>query len=165
LLNPYNLEPFQEGLKFTTDLGLTYYLYFTDVSDTFDGAPVYDFCFTILTEPAEKIKNRTDERISHTICKVLDDFMKSKEHVIIYVPMDDEQGKNISRAKLFNSWFEDLKDNFECPNLETNKVVLRYTDDKSFIVNVFYKVEHRAIAEKILYGDVPEISGKIFREK
>lgn len=156
MLNPYNLIDHPKGKQFNCPSG-QYCLYITDVSETFDNQPVYTFGFEIITEGEKQYA--VDERISHTICKYLDDFFIERDELILYVPADLDR-KEKARLRLFDAWYRKYKDDFSCKNLETDRYVFQYETDKEFIVTIFYKSPQRAIAEKILYSELPELTSQ-----
>jgi hypothetical protein len=156
LLNPYALTEHPKGKQFTCPSG-EYCLYITDLSETFSNQPVYSFGFEVIMQGERQYS--IDHRISHTICKYLDDFFCQRDELILYVPADLDR-KERARLRLFDTWFEKYKDDFSCRDLETCRYSFRYDDDKEFIVTIFYKSPQKAIAEKILYNELPELANQ-----
>lgn len=153
MLKPYNLVPFRAGHCFTTASRRCYYLYFTDVSETFGGAPVYSFGFELIS--GEKCLLQ-DKRIAQTICKALDNFLHENDHVIIYVPLDRD-GKEASRVRLFDQWFSRYSHDFTCKEIEKDRVIFKYDNEKDLVVTVFFKTPQRAVVKKVLYDDLFEL--------
>ena len=166
MLKPYSLElsialedANSTAFEFVTDRGSTYYLYFRDVSKTFNNAPVYDFGFFCLNDPNSGNSKKKDERISHTICKALDDFLFANKNIVIYVPLDDERSHS-SRIKVFDGWYSEFKTYFNCQKLEKDRITLSYGKD-NFIVTLFYNPEQREIAKEILYGNLQHLTNHL----
>jgi hypothetical protein len=158
LLNPYRLSDYLQGKRFESDLGSSYYLYLTDVSETFNNASVYAFGFEVLSAEDETV---FDSRISHTICYYLDRFFQEHDHVIVYIPSDYDQ-RDKARLRLFDRWYSRLAPYAVCRELDTARYSFQYDADKLFVVTLFFKNAQRALAELIIYGDLEELahSGK-----
>ena len=97
-----------------------------------------------------------DERVGHTVTKILDDFFCTNEDIILYVPMEAD-GKEKERLRLFDIWWASYKKYFVCENLEKDRIEFKYESDKDFIVTIFFKEPQRQAALEILYGSLPEI--------
>lgn len=86
-----------------------------------------------------------DERVGHTVTKILDDFFCTNEDIILYVPMEAD-GKEKERLRLFDIWWASYKKYFVCENLEKDRIEFKYESDKDFIVTIFFKEPQRQAA-------------------
>jgi hypothetical protein len=107
LRNPYQLLESDSGYIFTTDRGLTYYIYFLDYSSTFLDyprivCPVYTFNIDLIE--GDHTTSPEDPRIGDTIAAVFAHFFKGLDNVAIYVcdSIDDRQQ---GRKRKFDLWF------------------------------------------------------------
>jgi hypothetical protein len=154
LLVPYNISVVDNGYEFTTKNNLTYSVYFIDITETFQSqVKVYSFGFGLVNHTGEI---PPDERVGHTVTKILDDFFCVNDDIILYVPMESD-GKENERLRLFDIWWATYKKYFVCENLVKDRIEFRYESNKDFIVTVFFKEPQRQPALEILYGSLPEI--------
>ena len=115
MLAPYNISVVNNGYEFSTDNDLTYSAYFIDITETFQSTVrVYSFGFGLVNHDGEILY---DERVGHTVTKILDDFFCTNDDIILYVPMESD-GKEKERLRLFDIWWASYKKYFLCENLE-----------------------------------------------
>lgn len=164
MLSPYDLDPFQEGLKFTTGNGSRYYAYFSDLSDTFESS-VVEFSFEQIGLPAQGVRKIYDPRISHTICKILDDFLATHTSTIVaYSALHDAKAARTTRMKIFNKWFLDLQAHLTCSNLISDKVIFK-TKSNEHTVCVLYHQVFKEEADLILSDKFPGIIMQVLEQK
>ena len=156
MLNPYEITVVESGYEFSTDNQIIYYVYFTDVSETFnerDG--VYSFGF----EPrnvTDQVLMPKDQRVGDTIAKIIESFFIKNKNVIVYVPYDKDK-KDKLRMRLFDIWFNKYQDKVACPKLNKDRISLILSDEIYLDVTAIFGIEQTELAQKILFGDVPEI--------
>jgi len=154
LLVPYKVSSVDNGYEFTTGNNLTYSVYFIDITDTFQSqVKVYSFGFGLVNYSGEI---PPDERVGHTVTKILDDFFFINDDIILYVPMESD-GKEKERLRLFDIWWATYRKYFVCQNLKKDRIEFKYDSNKDFIVTIFFKESQRQPALEILYGSLPEI--------
>jgi hypothetical protein len=71
LLNPYEITVVESGYEFSTDNQIIYYVYFTNVSETFNEKNgIYSFGFeprNVINQPIPK-----DQRVGDTIAAIVE---------------------------------------------------------------------------------------------
>jgi hypothetical protein len=156
LLSPYNVIEVQSGYEFSTDHAVTYYVYFTNVSETFGERDcVFSFGFEPKNvDPGADLPK--DGRIGDTIARIIEVFFSRHNRVIVYVPYDKDK-KDKLRMRLFDIWFAKYQPLLNCPELCKDRVSLVYTEDAYMDVTAIYRAEQAELAQKILFGDLPEI--------
>ncbi len=145
MLNPYPLTASQlgdqPGYSFSCAASNTYFIYYTDVSQTcgIPPHPVYDISFTrpMFTNPSS-----IDTRISQTICSYLDTLMHEADAVFTYAPLMDDN-KHLARLKLFNRWLEKSKPFFKCADIVSKHVRYELIDEDGGIQYYNYIVLYR----------------------
>ena len=154
MLVPYNISVVNNGYEFRTDNHLTYSVYFIDITDTFNlQVRVFSFGFGLVNHSGEI---PSDERVGHTITKILDDFFCANDDIILYVPLESD-GKEKERVRLFDIWWASYNKYLVCDNLVKDRIEFKYETNKDFIVTVFFKEPQRQSALEILYGSLPDI--------
>lgn len=164
MLNPYVLEPFQNGLKFSSENGSTYYAYFSDLSETFNES-IVDFSFERIVDPPKGARKVYDPRISHTLCKIIDSFLSSHSNTVVsYTPLQDIKASSATRALVFGRWYSDLQKHICCPNVETDRLTIT-SKNGALIVCIFYQREIKNRANNFLNGKLPELVQTVFEQK
>lgn len=144
-MNPYEIDPYSfkpgfESTRFITDSGLSYYVYFTDISDF--GLKIYSFGF----EP-EGIDMDTalplDRRVADTIATILQDNFCAGKDVIIYYPYNDDK----IRLRKFDLWFTKYNPTVVCGSLERRTIEFDY-DSGMITVSVIYRPECKETVDK-----------------
>lgn len=120
-MNPYNLKGFQykpgfDYNTFDTDHGVTYSLYFQDISG--DGVKTYSFGFEPVNVDMKDLP--ADSRVSETIFSVINSYMTKYECVIVYYPLDQDH----ARIKLFDFWYRKMSLNATCGEVLKSKVAV-----------------------------------------
>jgi hypothetical protein len=144
LLSPYTLTASQldnqPGYSFCCAASNTYFIYYTDVSQTcgLPAHPVYDISFT---RPMFTQKG-TDARISHTICTYLDKLMHEADAVFTYAPLMEDK-KHLARLKLFNRWLENSRPYFKCADIVSKHVTYELVDESGDILYYNYIMLYR----------------------
>ena len=158
MLNPYDLypsEPAGSAFEFTTESGHQYFLYFRDLSDRLFGYPVFDFGFVPLNDDRSD-KPTKDKRIAHTVCQFIDDFLATRDCIVLFYPMSDSRRSGNSRNRLFERWFDLYNPFFKCQNLSREQIVLEYSDGTrtiSTVVTVYCKEPEVPIAQELVLAD------------
>jgi len=108
LQNPYHIEEFVSGYRFTTDFGIVYELTFLlyPTVNTGEGYCVYMFNI----EQIKKGKATKDDRIRITIEYVLGLFFQNNVNAILMI-MDTMDSKQEARFRLFKNWYRQRNDN------------------------------------------------------
>ncbi len=154
MLVPYDLTVVNNGYEFTTSNDLTYSVYFIDITETFNSkVRIFSFGFGLFGHEGEI---PYDERVGHTITRLLDDFFWVNDDIILYVPQETDR-KEKERLRLFDIWWASYKKYFKCENLEMDRVEFKYETTRDFIVTIFFKTTQRGAAQDILYRSLPEI--------
>ena len=156
MLNPYNVIEAHSGYEFSTDHGIIYYVYFTNVGDTFGEQ---DCVFSFGFEPKNIGSYHDlpkDGRVGDTIASIIESFFTQYENVIVYVPYDKDK-KDKLRMRLFDIWFAKYQPLLNCPELCKDRVSLVYAEDACMDVTALYRIEQTGLAQRILFGDIPDI--------
>jgi hypothetical protein len=72
------------------------------------------------------------------------------------VPSDHDR-RDKARLRLFDRWQVQLAPYVHCKDVDTARYSFQYEADKLFVVTLFFKNEQRALAERIIYGDLDEL--------
>ncbi|MEO6452563.1 MAG: DUF6169 family protein [Ginsengibacter sp.] len=109
-----NLQPYRRlrindlTYRFTTDNGDSYKCFFLSFAEYFADYPelapkFYSFNLELVNKPAKH--KGIDKRIGATAVKIVGDFLNSEINAVVYV-CDPSDGKGLTRARKFKSWFK-----------------------------------------------------------
>jgi len=59
--------------------------------------------------------------------------------------------------RLFDIWFAKYQPLLNCPELCKDRVSLVYAEDACMDVTALYRIEQTGLAQRILFGDIPDI--------
>jgi hypothetical protein len=74
----------------------------------------------------------------------------------VYVPYDKDK-KDKLRMRLFDIWFNKYQDKVTCPKLNKDRISLILSEEIYLDVTAIFRIEQAELAQRILFGDVPEI--------
>lgn len=103
LQNHYNVEETDNGYKFVTDSGISYFLTFISYPAVSDFLSTNIYMFNIEKETSA-ICRPYDERVRDTIVYVIFRFFEKHEDALITI-YDIIDGKQDARKRLFDNWF------------------------------------------------------------
>lgn len=107
---PYQLDNTLPNnlLSFTTDKGLIYYVRFHNHNKIISPlVGIYDINFCEIEFQRHNplnIPNKTDNRITATICKIIEDYFSSGSNQVLMYICDAGDGKEKGRDKIFERW-------------------------------------------------------------
>lgn len=97
---PYHIVQTDDlAYKFITRSGVVYAAYFIDISESFGADNVYTFSFDAAGKPVN------DDRVRHTVVKILDDFFQVNQNSLIVVCETCDKKEN-ARFRLFKKWYQ-----------------------------------------------------------
>ena len=106
LPNHYNVEESENGYTFTTNYGNVYLLTFLNYSIMNDASEYNVFTFNI--DRIHFKSSRKDQKIESTILFVLNNFFSRNNDALVLI-LDSIDGKQQSRNRLFNRWFNGIE--------------------------------------------------------
>lgn len=109
LQNHYDITETEYGYKFTTILGVDYFLTFISYPSVSDFLATNIYMFNIERNDRNE-SGQDDEKVRNTILYVLDTFFSRHEDALITI-CDIVDGKQFARKRLFDSWFNKYNDN------------------------------------------------------
>jgi hypothetical protein len=150
LLHLYSISTTEEGYKyFTTDSGLTYFLYFTEYYlKGSEGEDIMAMSFGFYHKPNVIENRKYDPKVKETILHIISDFFETNKEMGLSFICVVRDGYGRHRKITFNKWYKeandavekyDGRDAYAKEGLYTSFLIRADNPLKDYYVDAFYR--------------------------